>query len=63
VLAARGMPLNEAMATVTSKPADALNLSDRGRISPGLRADLVRVRLVDGMPVIRGVWVAGRQYF
>jgi alpha-D-ribose 1-methylphosphonate 5-triphosphate diphosphatase len=63
ILAGRGMPLADAIAMVTSRPADALNLADRGRIAPGLRADLVRVRIIDGMPIIRGVWVAGRQYF
>lgn len=62
ILAERGMPLADAIAMVTSKPADALNLGDRGRIASGLRADLVRVRIIDGMPIIRGVWVAGRQY-
>lgn len=62
ILAGNGMALPEAVAIVTSKPADALNLTDRGRLSTGLRADLVRVRLVDGMPIVRGVWVAGRPY-
>ena len=28
---------------------------------PGLRADLLRVRLVDGQPVIRGIWVNGNR--
>jgi len=32
------------------------------RLAGGLRADLVRVRIIDGMPIIRGVWVGGRQY-
>ena len=34
-------------------------LADRGRIAAGLRADLVRVRLHDGMPVVRQVWRPG----
>ncbi|GLS36532.1 amidohydrolase [Mesorhizobium tianshanense] len=61
-LAARGFDLPEAVAMVTKNPADLLGFTDRGRIAPGLRADLIRVRLVDGVPVIRNVWVAGRQY-
>ena len=62
ILADKGLPLADAIAMVTSKPADALGLADRGRIAPGLRADLVRVRLVDGMPVVRGIWVGGQHY-
>ncbi len=51
--------LPRAVATVTSAPADATGLADRGRIAPGLRADLVRYRVADGVPVVRGVWSAG----
>ncbi len=51
-----------AVGTVTAVPAAIAGLRDRGRIEPGLRADLLRVRLVDGMPVIRGIWVGGRRY-
>jgi alpha-D-ribose 1-methylphosphonate 5-triphosphate diphosphatase len=46
---------------VPGTPARAAQLDDRGRIAPGLRADLVRFRLVDGMPHIRGVWCEGRR--
>lgn len=53
--------LNAALATVTSMPAKAAGLTDRGRISQGLRADLVRVREVDGQPAVRDVWVAGKR--
>lgn len=62
ILADRGMPLHEAVAKVTANPADSIGMSDRGRLKPGLRADLLRVRLVGGQPVIRGTWVAGRAY-
>jgi alpha-D-ribose 1-methylphosphonate 5-triphosphate diphosphatase len=58
VLAANGMSLPQAVATVSATPADMLGLSDRGRIEPGRRADLLRVRLVDGHPVIRSIWRA-----
>ncbi|TNE63752.1 MAG: alpha-D-ribose 1-methylphosphonate 5-triphosphate diphosphatase [Rhodobacteraceae bacterium] len=50
-----------AIATVTANPAEAVGLSDRGRIAPGLHADLVRIARIEGMPVIRGVWSHGRQ--
>ena len=48
-----------AMATVTQAPAHAVGLTDRGAIAEGLRADLVRFRLIDGVPVPNGVWSAG----
>jgi alpha-D-ribose 1-methylphosphonate 5-triphosphate diphosphatase len=49
------------MATVTATPADRAGLEDRGEIAPGHRADLLRVRLVDGLPVIRAVWRLGQR--
>jgi alpha-D-ribose 1-methylphosphonate 5-triphosphate diphosphatase len=55
--------LPKAMQMVTAIPADALGLKDRGRLEPGLRADLVRVRMVDDLPVVIGVWRKGRQVF
>ncbi|WP_296765563.1 alpha-D-ribose 1-methylphosphonate 5-triphosphate diphosphatase [Sediminimonas sp.] len=48
-----------AVATVTDAPARATGLADRGRIAPGLRADLIRVARIDGTPVLRGTWVRG----
>ena len=33
----------------------------RGRLEAGQRADLVRVRLHDGLPVVRQVWRAGER--
>lgn len=53
------MSLPQALATVTSAPAKAAGLSDRGSIQVGLRADLVRVREVAGMPAVKDVWVQG----
>ncbi len=47
------------IAAVTAAPARAAGLDDRGRIVAGLRADLVRFGMVDGLPVPRGVWVGG----
>jgi alpha-D-ribose 1-methylphosphonate 5-triphosphate diphosphatase len=54
-----GITLPEAVATVTANPARATGLTDRGSLEPGLRADLVRVRLARGVPVVRQVWRAG----
>jgi len=58
---AAGVPVPTAVGWVTREAADAVGLADRGRLAPGLRADLVRVRLDDGLPVVRGVWRAGRR--
>ena len=55
------MPLPEAVAKVSFNPAQALGLTDRGEIAPGKRADLVRVCVVDQMPVPRQVWRAGER--
>jgi alpha-D-ribose 1-methylphosphonate 5-triphosphate diphosphatase len=56
-----GMPLHEALATVTANPARALGLNDRGELLPGRRADFLRVRMVDDVPVVIAVWREGRQ--
>ena len=47
LLVEAGLTPTEALAAATSAPAAAFRLADRGRIAPGLRADLV---LVDGDP-------------
>ena len=53
--------LPEAIALITDNPAKMANLNDRGRIEPGLRADLVHIRVHEGMPVVRQVWRAGER--
>jgi len=53
------LDLPAAVALVTSGPAAMAGLTDRGRIAPGMRADLVRVRVHEGTPVIRAVWREG----
>jgi len=53
--------LARGFATVTAAPARSAGLSDRGRLGLGLRADLIRVARIQGMPVIRETWVAGRR--
>lgn len=49
------------LAAVTAAPADAAGLADRGRLAPGLRADLVRFARVQGAAVVRGLWVRGER--
>jgi alpha-D-ribose 1-methylphosphonate 5-triphosphate diphosphatase len=56
-----GVGLPDAIALVTDHPARMARLADRGRIEPGLRADLVRVRVHEGLPVVRQVWRAGER--
>ena len=53
--------LPEAMAPVSRLPAEILGLADRGRIAPGLRADLVRVREVGTTPAVIAVWREGQR--
>ena len=53
--------LPRAFATVTDRPAQAIGLTDRGRIEVGLRADLIRLTDMDRTARLTGVWVAGRQ--
>jgi imidazolonepropionase-like amidohydrolase len=65
LLVRSGLTATEALAAATSEPARAFGFHDRGRIAPGLRADLL---LVEGDPTadvratrrIVGVWKAGR---
>ncbi len=67
-LVAAGLPPVDALRGATSTAADVFGLTDRGRIAPGLRADLV---LVDGDPTrditqsraVRGVWIGGERVF
>ena len=64
LLVQAGLPTSAALAAATSTPARAFGLTDRGRIAPGLRADLV---LVGGNPLaditatrqIEAVWKGG----
>lgn len=60
---AGGIGLPAAMALVTSAPARMAGLEDRGRLALGLRADLVRFRLVEGTPIVREVLVEGARVF
>lgn len=61
-----GLQPTEALTAATAAPAQVFGLSDRGRLIPGARADLV---LVDGNPTVdvaatqqlRRMWVLGRE--
>ncbi|MCE8520585.1 alpha-D-ribose 1-methylphosphonate 5-triphosphate diphosphatase [Ruegeria pomeroyi] len=53
--------LARGLATVTRAPARAVGLDDRGEIAPGLRADLIRFRMREGVPALQSVWSQGRR--
>ncbi len=56
-----GLTLPRAVAMVAEAPAAMARLADRGRLAAGLRADVVRVRTIAGLPVLRGVWCRGER--
>ncbi|MCK0197902.1 alpha-D-ribose 1-methylphosphonate 5-triphosphate diphosphatase [Ancylobacter sp. 6x-1] len=60
---APGLPLHEAFALVTARPAALARLGDRGTLATGLRADLIRFDVLGGTPVVREVTCAGRRVF
>jgi alpha-D-ribose 1-methylphosphonate 5-triphosphate diphosphatase len=56
-----GLPLHETVKMVTLHPAELTGLDDRGSIEIGKRADLVRVRMEEGLPVPTTVWREGKR--
>jgi len=50
-----------AFACVTSGPARAVGLTDRGALAPGLRADVVRLHSVGAIARPAAVWCAGNR--
>jgi alpha-D-ribose 1-methylphosphonate 5-triphosphate diphosphatase len=56
-----GMPLPQAIAPISRNPAAMIGLGDRGAIAPGLRADLVRARLIGETPSVVAVWREGER--
>jgi N-acetylglucosamine-6-phosphate deacetylase len=54
---ALGIPVERAVEMATAIPADVLGLADRGRIAPGMRADLVA--LDPESLAARAVWLGG----
>jgi len=53
--------LPDTVRMVSTRPAKAAGLDDRGEIALGKRADLVRVEKLGEVPVVRGVWRQGRR--
>jgi alpha-D-ribose 1-methylphosphonate 5-triphosphate diphosphatase len=58
-----GIPLPRAMSMVTWRVADLVGLDDRGHMKTGLRADVLRFRIVGETPIVRDVWSGGRRAF
>jgi alpha-D-ribose 1-methylphosphonate 5-triphosphate diphosphatase len=58
-----GLSAAESFGAVTSFPAEAAGLRDRGKLAPGFRADLARAREIKGRAVIQEVWVKGERVF
>ena len=54
-----GWALPKAVAAVSANPARLVGLADRGEIVVGKRADLVRVRQTQGVPVPLATWRQG----
>jgi alpha-D-ribose 1-methylphosphonate 5-triphosphate diphosphatase len=52
--------LAEAVQLVTANPAKASGCKDRGCIQPGKKADLIGVRVRQGMPSVSHLWVDGQ---
>jgi len=55
------MSLPQAIAPISRNPAAMIGLDDRGAIAPGLRADLVRARLIGETPSVVAVWREGER--
>ncbi len=53
--------LHSALATVTSNIAKMVNLPDRGVIEPGKKADLIRVRTINDLPLVKTIWKDGKE--
>jgi alpha-D-ribose 1-methylphosphonate 5-triphosphate diphosphatase len=59
--AAPSVDLAAAIRTVTKAPAEAVGLDDRGEIAIGKRADLIRVHIAGGVPIVRTTWQRGNR--
>lgn len=58
-----GLDLPAAIRLVTSNPAKAARLNDRGEISIGKRADLIAVDMPGGLPQVSAVWSKGKPVY
>lgn len=54
-----GVPLADALGAASTTPADVLGLADRGRLTPGRRADVVAL---SADLRVEATWVAGRRH-
>jgi alpha-D-ribose 1-methylphosphonate 5-triphosphate diphosphatase len=54
-----GMALHRAIKMVTSNIAQMVNLNDRGSLEKGKISDIVRVKIVDNLPVVKAIWKNG----
>lgn len=54
-----GYDLPKAIQASATIPAQKIGLDDRGKIAIGKRADLLRVKRSNGLPVVREVWRQG----
>ena len=54
-----GISLPDAVNMVTSIPAKAIGMEDRGEIKAGKKADILRFRKTDGAPILFDVWRDG----
>ncbi|WP_226503644.1 alpha-D-ribose 1-methylphosphonate 5-triphosphate diphosphatase [Pseudomonas sp. MWU16-30317] len=59
----QGAGLARAVATVSSAPAKAAGLNDRGEIRVGQRADLIHARAHGTLPVVQQVWRQAKRVF
>ncbi|NCF45806.1 MAG: alpha-D-ribose 1-methylphosphonate 5-triphosphate diphosphatase [Proteobacteria bacterium] len=53
--------LPRGISTVTSNPAHAVQLVDRGALKKGLRGDVLRACKLGNIPLLRGVWSQGNK--
>ena len=53
--------LPSAIAMISDHPARMSGLPDRGRLEIGFRADMVRIRLLGTLPIVRQVWRSGER--
>ena len=49
------------LAKATSAPAKAAGLTDRGELAIGQRADILRFKVVNTLPMTNGLWVSGNR--
>jgi alpha-D-ribose 1-methylphosphonate 5-triphosphate diphosphatase len=51
--------LPKALSTVTCNIAQMVRLTDRGALEPGKKADVIRIRMLDSLPIVRSIWKNG----